>query len=383
MPRGNGFKIGRVFGIPIYLHSSWFLVFVLITLSLAAGFAAENQDWTSAQQWAVGIVASILFFSSVVFHELSHSVVARHYKIPVASITLFVFGGVASITREPDRAWHEFLIAVAGPISSCVLGIGFLSLQHVSPEGSVPYVIGDWLGWVNLSLALFNLIPGFPLDGGRILRSIMWGVTQSYIKATRIAARSGQAFGFLMMGVGIAAALFGRRSGLGMSSFQGLWIAFIGWFLLNMARQSFAQATTQDALSGLTVADLMLPDAPTVGRDLSLEEYSRELTRTKSRTHLVVSEGHLAGLITMDALRSVPQSEWAGTSVQAVMLPRERVQWVAPEQPALSLMERMRHDRLQEVAVVSDDRVVGLVTLESVAQAVQIRADLHRAASKV
>ena len=168
-----------------------------------------------------------------------------------------------------------------------------------------------------------------------------------------------------------------------MSSFQGLWIAFIGWFLLNMARQSFAQATTQDALSGLTVADLMLPDAPTVGRDLSLEEYSRELTRTKSRTHLVVSEGHLAGLITMDALRSVPQSEWAGTSVQAVMLPRERVQWVAPEQPALSLMERMRHDRLQEVAVVSDDRVVGLVTLESVAQAVQIRADLHRAASKV
>src|SRR3954470_20679773 len=190
MPR-QGFKIARVFGIPIFLHSSWFLVFGLITLSLASGLGAENQGWSSAQQWAVGIVASLLFFASVVFHELSHSVVARHYRIPVASITLFVFGGVASITREPERAGHEFLIDIAGPVSSCVLGLGFLLVQHVSPSGSMPYVVGDWLGWTNISLAVFNLIPGFPLDGGRILRSIVWGITSSYVKATRIAARSG------------------------------------------------------------------------------------------------------------------------------------------------------------------------------------------------
>ncbi len=380
MPRGEGVKIARVFGIPIYLHSSWFIVFALITLSLASGFGAENQDWTSAQQWTVGIVASLLFFGSVVFHELSHSVVARYFRIPVASITLFIFGGVARITREPERAWQEFLIAIAGPVSSCILGMGFLFMQHVSPEGSIPYVIGNWLGWTNMSLALFNLIPGFPLDGGRILRSIMWGVTHSYIKATRIAARSGQGFGFLMMAIGIAGAIFGRRSGLGLSSFEGIWIAFIGWFLTTMARQSYAHATTQDALSGLKVEDLMMPEAPTIGRDLSLEEYSHELTRTKSRTHLVISDDHLAGLMTMDALRSVPPSEWAHTSVQAVMLPRDRVQWAAPEEPAQALMERMRQNHLQEIAVVSNDRVIGLVTLDSVGQALQIRADLNRAA---
>ncbi len=380
MPRGEGLKITKIFGIPIYLHSSWFIVFGLITLSLASGFGAENQDWGPAQQWLVGIGASLLFFGSVLFHELSHSIVARHYRIPVASITLFVFGGVARITHEPERAWHEFLIAIAGPVSSCFLGLGFLFLQRASPAGSMPFVVGDWLGWVNLSLALFNMIPGFPLDGGRILRSIIWGATRSYIKATRIAARSGQGFGFLMMFIGIAAALFGRRSGLGMTSFEGVWIAFIGWFLTNMARQSYIHASTQDALSGLTVADLMMPEAPTIGRDLTLEEYLHELTRTKSRTHLVVSDGHLAGLMTMDALRSVPKSEWPHTSVQAVMLPREKVQWAAPEEPALSLMERMRQDGLQEVAVVSHDRVIGLVTLDSLAQAVQIRTELKRSA---
>jgi CBS domain-containing protein len=147
-----------------------------------------------------------------------------------------------------------------------------------------------------------------------------------------------------------------------------------------MAKQSYAQALTQDALQGLTVADVMAPEAPTVARDLSLGEYSQEVTRSKSRVHLVVADGQLAGLMTLDALRSVPQAEWAGTSVQAVMLPRERVHWAAPEETALALMERMRQDGLQEIAVVTDSRVVGLVTLESVAQAVQIRADLKRQA---
>jgi Zn-dependent protease/CBS domain-containing protein len=376
MARGAGFRIARVFGIPIYLHSSWFLVFALITLSLAGGFAAENRDWTTGQQWAVGVLASLLFFGSVVFHELSHSVVALHYKIPVDSITLFVFGGVARITRDPLRAWHEFLIAAAGPLSSCVLAGGFYLLQISSPMGSVRYEVGEWLSLVNFSLALFNLIPGFPLDGGRILRSILWGATGNFPRSTRIASRTGEAIGFLMIAFGVGAALFGRRAGFGV--FEGLWIAFIGWFLLNMARQSYAQVQTQGTLAGLTVADIMVPDAPTVPRDLSLEEYSHEVARSKSRTHLVVADGHLAGLMTLDALKAVPQSEWTGTSVQAVMLPRDRVYWTTPQETALALMERMRNDGLQEVAVVDNERVVGLVTLDSVAQAVQIRAELNR-----
>jgi Zn-dependent protease/predicted transcriptional regulator len=376
--RGAGFRIARVFGIPIYLHSSWFLVFALITLALASGFAAENQDWTTGQQWAVGLLASLLFFGSVLFHELSHSVVALHYRIPVKSITLFIFGGVAQIARDPARAWHEFLIAAAGPLSSGVLAGGFYLLQITSPMGSMRWEVGEWLSLVNFSLAIFNLVPGFPLDGGRILRAILWGVTGSYPKATRIASRTGEAVGFILIALGLGGALFGRQAGVGM--FEGLWMAFIGWFLLNMARQSYAQVKTQDALAGLTVADVMTAEAPTVARDLSLEEYSQEVARSKSRTHLVVADGQLAGLMTIETLKAVPQSEWAMTSVQAVMLPRERVHWASPAETALSLMDRMRQEHLQEVAVVDNEHVVGLVTFDSVGQAMQIRSELKRGA---
>ena len=240
----------------------------------------------------------------------------------------------------------------------------------------MPHEIGIWLWQVNAGLAIFNLVPGFPLDGGRILRSILWGLTGNYTRATRIAARSGEAVGYAMMALGLGAALFGRESGFGV--FQGLWLAFIGWFLLSMARQSRAQVHAQGALAGLTASDIMMPDAPTVARDISLEEYSREVTRSKSRIHLVVGNEQLAGLMSIEALKSVPEAEWAGTSVQAVMLPRDRVHWVGPEDTALSVMERMRQDNLPQVAVVANDKVVGLVTVESVAQAIQIRADLGR-----
>jgi CBS domain-containing protein len=163
--------------------------------------------------------------------------------------------------------------------------------------------------------------------------------------------------------------------------FQGLWMAFIGWFLWSMARQSYAQARAQGTLSSMTVADIMMPDAPTVARDLSLEEYSQEVTRSKSRTHLVVADGHLAGLMSLDALKSVPEIEWSTTSVQAVMLPPERVLWTTPQEAAMALMERMRRDGLQEVAVIDGSQIVGLVTLDSVAQAVEIRAELGRTAT--
>jgi CBS domain-containing protein len=283
---------------------------------------------------------------------------------------------VARITRDPFRALHEFLIAAAGPLSSFVLAGGFYLLQTSSPMGSVRYEIGEWLSLVNFSLAMFNLIPGFPLDGGRILRAILWGATGNHLRATRIASRTGEAIGFLLIAGGMAGAVFGRQLGVGM--FEGLWTAFIGWFLLNMARQSYAQAQAQGALAGLTVADIMLPDAPTVARDLTLEEYSQHVTRSKSRTHLVVADGQLAGLVTLDALKAVPESDWPRTSVQAVMLPRDRVYWTNPAEPALALMERMRAENLQYVAVVDGERVVGLVTFDSVAQAVQLRAELNR-----
>jgi Zn-dependent protease/predicted transcriptional regulator len=374
MARGDGLRVARIFGIPIYLHSSWFLIFILYTLLLTTRSAMLSPEWTTAERWAMALGTSVLFFGSVLFHELAHSVMALRYKIPVASITLFVFGGVARITREPARAMQEFLIAVAGPLSSYVLWGAFGLAALATTPGTIVHEGTSWLSVINFWLATFNLIPGFPLDGGRILRSIVWALGRDFTRATQVAARSGQAIAYVMMALGLGGALFGRSAGFGF--FEGIWLAFIGWFLLTMARQSYAQAGLQSTLGSLTAADLMTAETPTVTRDLSLEEYGEEVARTKHRVHLVMADGQLAGVMTMDALKAVPRSEWAGTSVQAAMLPREKLAWTTVEEPALSLMERMRQNNLHEVAVVEQDHVLGLVTMESVAQALQIRTEL-------
>ena len=379
MPRGTGLKIGRVLGIPIYLHSSWFLIFALITYSYATGLA--DTQWSTPQRWMVGIVVSILFFSSLLFHELSHSVVALHYKIPVASITLFIFGGVARITREPKTAGQEFQIAAAGPLSSYVLAAGFFLVSLLTAPHSMLNLTTETLAVINGALATFNLLPGFPLDGGRIFRSIVWGINKNYERSTRIAARSGQAIAYAMMGGGLLWALHAYSTNGDVV--QGLWLVFIGWYLLTAARQSYVQVEAEGALQGLRVADLMTADLPSVKRDITLEEYAQEVARTGRRAHLVVSDGQLAGLMTVQVLQSVPREEWAMTSVQAVMLSRDGLQWASPEEPALSLLERMRNANVEEMAVVTGGNLVGLVTHDSILRVIQARVDLrHLTAAK-
>jgi Zn-dependent protease/predicted transcriptional regulator len=368
--RRSGIKIGRIFGIPIYLHLSWILIFGLITYSLVDEFGARYPQWSNQQLWSLGVLTSLLFFGSVLFHELSHSVVARHYRIPVASITLFFFGGIASITRDPDSAGQEFLIAAAGPASSYVLAGVFGLLAYSTPDGSMPSALGTWLGWTNLGLATFNLLPGFPLDGGRIFRSIIWGITKDYSRSTRIAARIGQAIAYGMMGFG-AYMVF-----LAHSSVNGIWFIFLGWFLLTAARQSYSQVAAQGALQGLRAADVMTSEMPTVGRDLSLDEYAQEASRTGKRAHLVVSDGRLVGLMRIEALQSFPREEWPATSVQAAMISRERLPWTAPEEPVLSVLERMRSANVDQLAVITGDSVVGVVTRDSILRVIQARTEL-------
>jgi len=377
MPRGAGLKVGRVLGIPIYLHSSWFLIFALITYSYTSDLALTNPQFSDAQRWAVGLAASALFFASLLFHELSHSVIAMHYRIPVASITLFIFGGVARITREPDSAGQEFQIAVAGPLSSYLLSGGFFLLAAVTAHGTMLNAIGETLGWINLGLATFNLLPGFPLDGGRIFRSIVWGITKNYARSTRIAARSGQAIAYGMMALGLLLAVRAYKTNGDVVG--GLWLSFIGWYLLTAARQSYVQIEAHGALQGLHVADVMTSELPSVTRDITLEEYGREVARTGRRTHLVVSDGQLVGLMTNAALQAVPREEWATTSVQAVMLSRDGLQWATPEEPALDLLERMRNANIDEMAVITGGNLVGLVTRDSILRVVQTRMDLGHA----
>ena len=296
---GSGIPLGRIFGIPIYVHPSWFIIFALITLSLRIQFASQHPDWTPAQHWTLGIVTSVLLFGSVVFHELCHSMVAMRYRIRVESITFFVFGGLAKIQHEAEKAVQDFNIAIAGPLSSLFLAGCFWLVAHSSPANSMLAAASKWLWEINLTLALFNLLPGFPLDGGRILRGIAWGITKDFTRATRIASDSGKFFAYILIFIGIWQALNGNWVG-------GLWIAFIGWFLLSAAQESYAQVAIRNTLTGVRAEDIMTTDVPTVSRDISLEEYIHEVLRTGRRCHIVTADGNPVGLITLHGVRSVP-----------------------------------------------------------------------------
>jgi len=381
MPRASGFRIAKVSGIPIYLHPSWFVIFALITFSLATQFTQQHPGWSHLQHWSLGTLTSLLFFGSVVFHELSHSVVAIRYRISVVSITLFVFGGLARMERDPDSAKQEFNIAIAGPLSSYFLWGVFWLLLRLFPQREMLGALAFWLAWVNFGLTTFNLLPGFPLDGGRIFRAIVWGVTRSRERATLFAARSGQLIAYAMIVFGSWRALTGNFIG-------GLWIAFIGWFLLTAAQETVAQEAIRTALAGLRASDVMSYEIPIIGRDVSLEEYGQQILRTGRRCHLVVSDEQLLGLMNVHALNSVPREEWPFTSVQAAMIPRDRILWAAPDQPLLPLLGRMLAADVNQVPVMSEapgdslrSRVLGMVTRDSILRVIQTHIEFRMPAA--
>jgi Zn-dependent protease/predicted transcriptional regulator len=367
----EGIQIGKIYGIPIFINPNWFFIFALISYSFVSQYDALHLDLPTARLWGLGLITSLLFFGSLVFHEMAHSVIAKHYKIPVASITLFVFGGVARIGRDPSRAIEEFNIGVAGPVSSFLLAGGFWFVARSAGSNLILHTLAGSLAWLNFSLALFNLLPGFPLDGGRIFRAIVWGWTKDYSRSTRIAARSGQIVAYGMIALGVVMAVNGYMNHGDIIG--GMWLGFIGWFLLTAAQQSRAQADARGALEGLRVADIMTADLPTIGREISLEDYAREMVRTGRRAHLVVAHEQLVGLMTAEALQSVPQTDWDVTSVQAVMLPKQKLHWAAPEEPALSLLDRMRNVGMQQMPVIAGGNVVGIVTRDSIVHVLQTR----------
>jgi Zn-dependent protease len=387
MSQAQGIRIGRILGIPIYLDLSWILIFGLITLSLALQFAETFPNWSTAEQWGAGIATSLLFFGSVVFHELSHSVVAQHYKIKVLSITLFLFGGLARIGREPSKAIQEFNIAIAGPIASGFLAACFWGVGLALPGNKMVGAVTGQLALTNLALALFNLLPGFPLDGGRIFRAIVWGVTKDFSRATRMAGASGKLIAYAMIAVGILS-LFSRGNEGWLAShigrWGGIWLAFIGWFLLNAAQASVAQVTIRETLMGLCATDVMSHEVPTVPGNMSLEEYSNEVLRTGRRIHIVTMDDRLVGLMNVAALNTVPRDEWAMNSVQAVMVPREQILWAAPDEPLQRLLERLMAADVNQMPVVShsDDgaaHIVGMITRDAILRVIQTRSELGAA----
>ncbi|HXM96742.1 MAG TPA: site-2 protease family protein [Candidatus Dormibacteraeota bacterium] len=369
-----GLRIGRILGIPIYLDASWVFIFAVMTYSLVMRFTAEHPHWTVTQQWTSGISTSILFFASVLFHELSHSVVAQQYKIRVISITLFIFGGVARIGREPSKAIQEFNIAIAGPLASYFLAASFFAFALVFSFSETLAAVCQWLFQINFMLATFNLLPGFPLDGGRIFRAIVWGVTKDFPRATRVAGASGKlvAYGIIVWG---ASYFFKGQWG------SGAWLAFIGWYLLSAARDSVAQLAMRETLDGLRATDVMNTEVPTINRNTSLEEYGAEVLRTGRRCHLVVTDDRLVGMMNVPALNSIPRSEWAENSVQAVMIPRERILWAAPEESLLRLLERLLAADINQMPVVSTTEndgahIIGMITRNSILRVMQTRSEI-------
>lgn len=361
MTRRNNIPIGRILGIPIGLDYSWFLIFALLTWSLGGNYyPAEFKGWPPLLYWFMGAVTAVMLFVSVLLHELGHSVVALRYKIPVRSITLFLFGGVAQIGAEPPKAFAEFLIAVAGPLVSLVLAVFFYLVQPVI-VGMEPLLgLAKYLAYINLAVVLFNLIPGYPLDGGRVFRAIVWAITGNMRRATLIAANVGRFFAFLFIFTGIWQMLMGNIGG-------GIWIAFIGWFLDNAASAQVQQVMFQGLLAGHRVSQTMSTHCPAVSADLTLQALvDKYILGGGQRCFLVKRGDHTIGLMTLHRIKEVARSEWATTRAAQVMLPLEQLKRVDPDTELWAALQKMDRDGVNQLPVIRDHHVIGMLSREDV-----------------
>ena len=388
MSQTQGIRVARILGIPIFIDFSWIFVFGLIAFFISENFGAQHPNWTGTERWTVGVLTTILFFASVVFHELAHSVVAQGYKIKVLSITLFIFGGLARISREPSKAIQEFNIAVAGPLASGFLAVLFYSLTILFQGNQMVKAGGSFLGLMNLTLAGFNLLPGFPLDGGRIFRAMVWGATKDFVRATQVAGTSGKMIASAMIIVGIGSIASEHLASLlaviGIGRWDGAWFVLIGWYLLNAAQASLTQVTIRGALAGLSATDVMSHEVPTIPANMNLVEYSNEVLRTGRRMHIVTMDDRLVGLMNVAALNKVSREEWDMNSVQAVMVPRDKIIWASPEEPLQRLLERLLAADVNQMPVVNHGEdgsahIVGIVTRDAILRVIQTRSELGAA----
>lgn len=371
---GRGFRLGSILGFEIRIDHSWFVIFFLVLWSLSAGFFPDElPDRSDGVYLAMGTVATLLFFACLLAHELSHSVVARAKGIEVEGITLFIFGGMARTRLESEDPVDELLIAGVGPLMSFALGALFFGLEWVGGQGGWPPEVtrvAEYLAYINVALAVFNLLPGFPLDGGRLFRAMAWKATGDFTKATRWASNGGRWLGYAVMAVGFLQTFAGFVVG-------GLWLVFIGWFLRGAAEMSFQQHLLRQTLEGVEARELMSADPRTVGPDISVEQLVDEyLLRRRYQSFPVVDGERLVGLVTLDQVKEVPKDEWPHRSVSDVMQPAEELQIVAPHEGMLEVLTRMSDPGTKRILVASDHRLEGIISSSDVARWVQRTQEL-------
>lgn len=369
-------KLGRIFGVAVGLHYSWIIIALLVTLSLRSQFAVDHPNWDVSTTWAIAIITGLLFFVSILLHELSHAAVAKLRGIPVRAITLFALGGVAQIEKDAADAKSEFWMGIIGPITSIAIGLVCLVLASLlgwsfpTESNTPPAAMFMWLGYINIALAIFNLVPGFPLDGGRVLRAVIWWVTGDANRSTRIAAGVGQvvALGFIMMGI------WRFFSGAG---FGGLWIAFIGWFLLEAARASGAQVEITERLTGVKVGDVMAQQFPMVDANSNLQTFVQDhLLPTGHRCFVVLEQGTPAGIITPHEVKAIDRARWPYTTVGDVMRSLESLRTMSPERPVAEALEMMGREDVNQMPVVQEGKLTGIISRGHILRVLQTRAEL-------
>jgi Zn-dependent protease/CBS domain-containing protein len=363
--------LGRAFGIPVDVDFSWFLIFGLLTWMLAVGyFPHQFPHWSTGEYWVVGAVSAVMLFVCVLLHEFGHSLVALRYKISVGRITLFIFGGVSMITAEPPSATAEFWIAIAGPLVSFALALICYQGRLLFSAGSPMWALAGYLALLNLVLGLFNLIPGFPLDGGRVFRAIVWGATKSFQRATSIAANTGRFFGFAMI-------FLGFWMMLNRDVFNGVWLAFIGWFLESAAASQIQQTMVKGLLVGHKVSEVMKRDFDPVPAEMSLAELVEKHVLTRGRrSFLVGRDGRPEGLLTLSGIREVPRPNWETTSAGQAMIPLDRVITIPAGAELWTALEKMGRNGVNQIPVVHNGQVIGVLSRDDVVEYMHVLRQL-------
>jgi len=370
----NGFRLGKILGVEIAISYSWFFIFAMVTVLLTFGiFPEQFPQHSLVVNIILGLITSALFFGSLLFHEMSHAIVANFNKIPIKKITLFIFGGMAQMSREPTNPASELKMAVAGPLSSMFLALVFYLLYRLLLAAGLPspyYASFTWLWEINLMLAIFNLAPGFPLDGGRVFRAVLWMFTNDMDKATKVASKTGQGFAFLLMGVGFLLMVSGNLG--------GIWFILIGWFLYQSAVAGYQQLLLEHGLADVKVSEIMTENVETVSPEITLQELVNEkFLKYRFGRFPIVDGDDLLGIVTLHDIKEIPRSKWASATAGEVVETLEEPMYIHRDDPAVNAITKMAREEIGHLLVVDEENhLVGIVTRADIIHLMKLKSEL-------